>query len=117
MQSFGLALTLSLLTGTLVALDFSDAHTESPRQTSTPSSREVSIDDSVNALSIMPNSVPGILVPKADISNGVFSVGSSTGKEGLDNDEDVAGTPGNNVDDEAEASDPETTEANDFVLI
>ena len=120
MHSFGLALTLTLLTSTLVVLDLSDTHPGSSETIVVDSPRSLP-NDSVSALSIMPNSLPGRFVPKADISNGVFAVGSSTGNEGLNDDEhddehDV-GTHANAVDDESDPADAETDEGNDFVLI
>ena len=81
MQSFGLALTLSLLTGSFVALDLTDVQTGSTKRTI---SQAPSPSDGINALAIMPSNLSGIAIPKADIRNGVFALGSSTGKEGLD---------------------------------
>ena len=112
-QSIGLALTLSLLTGTLVALDLTDAGMGSTQRTIS----QVSFtSERVNSLAIMPSSVPGITIPNADISNGVFAVGSSTGKEGLDEERE-----GSNQDDDAEdGTDSPSSNAdksNDFVLI
>ena len=120
-QSIGLALTLTLLTGTLVALDLTDARTGSTQRINSP---RLSMSDGLRAgrnedvgtLAIMPSSVPGITIPKADISDGVFAVGSSTGKEGLDEERE-----GSNQEDDAEdASDSPPSnadKANDFVLI
>ncbi len=124
MHSFGLVLTLSVLTGTLVALDFSDIRAAPALQAplmSTMSDFASPIDDSVTALSIMPHSVPGVFVPKADLSNGIFAVGSSTDREGLDTDEQDIEQPANDVGDESDAAnadaDTDTDEDNDFVLI
>ncbi len=117
MQSFGLALTTFLLTGTLVALDLSDIHVASPQQILVLSPHASSTDVDVTALSIMPHGLPGLFVPKADINNGVFAVGSSTGREGLDNDEQDVGTHADEVDDEVDASDSDADKGNDFVLI
>lgn len=116
-QSIGLALTLTLLTGTLVALDLTDARTGSTQRIDSPVlSMSGGPSADVGALAIMPSSVPGITIPKADISDGVFAVGSSTGKEGLDEERE-----GSNQEDDAEdATDSPPShadKANDFVLI
>ena len=120
-QSIGLALTLTLLTGTLVALDLIDARTGSAQRINSQGlSMSRGLHDGrsegVGALAIMPSNVPGINIPKADISDGVFAVGSSTGKEGLDEERE-----GSNQEDDAEDatdSPPSNDEkANDFVLI
>lgn len=120
MQSIGLALTLSMLTGTLVLLDLTDGHTGSAPQTHGQAAHSF---DTGNRLAIMPNSMQGIFVPKADIRNGVFAVGSSTGKEGLDDDsvdviEDSNADHREGDSDEAVARPTMGAEkANDFVLI
>ncbi len=124
MQSIGLALTLSMLTGTLVLLDLTDGHTEPTRQTHVDAAQGF---DTENRLAIMPNSVSGAFVPKADIRNGVFAVGSSTGKEGLDDrsinaNEDVnadsnADDPENDNDEAVTMPTTGADKANDFVLI
>ena len=117
MQSTGLALTLSLLTGTFVALDLTDVQTGSTNQTI---SQVSSINNRSNSQAMMPSIVPGFVLPKADIRNGIFALGSSTGKEGLDDDGH------DSTDQEAdadEATDSPATptvrakKANDFVLI
>ena len=118
-QSIGLALTLSLLTGALITLDLTDVRTGSVQRTVFPAA---SISNSVHALGIMPSSVPGIIHQKADISDGVFAVGSSTGKEGLDEEREgdyqeddaasAADSPASNAD-SADSAD----KASDFVLI
>ena len=120
-QSIGLALTLTLLTGTLVALDLTDARTCQTLRINSPGlSMSEGLgrgrSDDVGALAIMPNSVPGIAIPKADISDGVFAVGSSTGKEGLD--EELEGSNQEDDADDATDSQPSNADkANDFVLI
>ena len=109
MQSIGLALTLSLLTGAFVTLDLTGVQAGSAQQAISPAI------DSSNTLAIMPNRVPGI-VPKADIHNGVFAAGSSIVQtEGEDDEEDSSNC---NADDES--SDPPATRvgnARDFILI
>ncbi|MEO7253434.1 MAG: hypothetical protein ABIZ64_04235 [Casimicrobium sp.] len=121
MQSLGLTLTLLSLTGTFVAIDLSDRRDFAPEQALTQPQRPSSLDASVNALSVMPNSLPGIVVPKADISNGIYAVGSSTDREGLDTEEQDVGSQTNDGDDEADSAnavtDTDTDEDNDFVLI
>lgn len=113
MRPIGLALTLSLLTGTFIALDISDTRASSSKRTIFQAS---ATGEGVNALSNMPSSVPGITLSKADIRNGVFAVGSSTGKEGLDE-----AREGSDLDDDAvdETDSPacNTDKTNDFVLI
>ena len=113
MQSIGLALTLSLLTGGFVALDLTSVRTTSAPETLSPAS----ISDRNNALAIMPSSVPGVIIPKADISNGVFAVGSSTGKEGLDNDAQDLGHQEDDADEAAGAPASNAGKTIDFVLI
>ena len=81
MQSIALTLTLTALTGTLVALDLSN--TQAGSQLSLPQAPSVS----ANRLAVMPNSLPGVSIPKADIKNGAFAMGSSTDREGLFEDE------------------------------
>ena len=124
MHSYGLALTISVLTGTLVALDLSDisaATVQLAPPTSTISYFTSPADDGVTALSIMPSTLPGITVPKADIGNGIFAVGSSTDREGLDTAEHDFEMPANDISDDSDAanadSDTDTDEDNDFVLI
>lgn len=114
MQFIGLALTLTLLTGTLVALDLTDAATGSKQQTISQAS---SLSRNVNALAIMPSSVPGFAIPKADISNGVFAVGSSTGKEGLDDGEHEVNVQDADAEDATDTAASNAEKANDFVLI
>ena len=113
MRPIGLALTLALLTGTFIALDLSDTRTSSLQRTMFLAS---ATSEGLNALSIMPSSVPGITISKADISDGVFAVGSSTGKEGLDE-----AREGSDSDDDAgdETDSPacNADKTNDFVLI
>lgn len=79
------------------------------------------VDDSATALSVMPHSVPGLVVPKADLSNGIFAVGSSTDREGLDTDDQDIEQPANDVSNESDAANADATadtdEDNDFVLI
>lgn len=120
MQSIGLALTLSMLTGTLVVLDLTDGHTGSAAHRQASAAQSF---DAGNRLAMMPNSLPGIFVPKADIRNGVFAVGSSTGKEGLD-DDSVDVNEGSNADQHEDDSEEavatpatDADKADDFVLI
>ena len=120
MQSIGLALTLSMLTSTLVLLDLTDGHTGSAPQTQAQAAQSF---DAGNRLAIMPNSLQGIFVPKADIRNGVFAVGSSTGREGLD-DDSVDGDEDSNADHDEDHSDEAVAtpvigadKARNFVLI
>jgi hypothetical protein len=124
MQSFGLALTLSVLTGTFVALDLSDWQAEPSRQSSSLYlHHDARPEHGADPLSIMPSGLPGIVVPKADINHGVFSIGSSTGKEGLENDtSEVDGRPdghdgAGDDDDETAAPNKEAEKMNDFVLV
>ena len=118
MQSIGLVLTLSMLTGTLVAFDLSDAQTQAHQPVLSATS---------HGLAIMPRSMPGLAVPKADIRNGVFAVGSSIGNEGLyeitdeadddgdDGDERDDGDGGDDSDGSPASAEPSA--GNDFVLI
>lgn len=116
MQSIGLALTLSLLTGGFVALDLTSVRTTSAPETLS----QASISDRNNALAIMPSSVPGVIIPKADIGNGVFAVGSSTGREGLDDEEQDLGHQEDDADEADEAAGAPASNAGkaiNFVLI
>ncbi len=117
MQSFGLALTLSLLTGTLVALDLSDWQGESSRVAAPQTSFDAVPDDRANALSIMPSGLPGVAVPRADINNGIFAIGSSTGKEQPEVDGDAMKPQDSTLDDEADAPNTDTEAVTDFVLV
>ncbi len=120
MQSIGLALTLSLLTGTFVALDLASTQAASMPPTAAQTVRNISIETGVEALSVMPNSLPGLAVPKADINNGVFSIGSSTGKEGLeddDYDDQDGGAQDSDVDEDTSPANADVDSDNDFVLI
>ena len=121
MQSIGLVLTLSMLTGTLVALDLSDAQTQA---------HQTVLSATSHGLAIMPRSMPGLAVPKADIRNGVFAVGSSIGNEGLyertdEADDDGDGGDGGDGRDDGDGGDDsdgspalaEPSPGNDFVLI
>lgn len=112
-HSIGMALTLFLLTGALVALDLTDVHTGSVARTI---SQTLAVSDGANALAIMPSSVSGIAIPKADISDGVFAVGSSTGKEGLDEAHEVS-HPEDDFEDASDSPPSNADKANDFVLI
>ena len=121
-QSIGLALTLTLLTGTFVALDLTDARTGSTQRINWPG---LSMSDglsggrseNVGALAIMPSSVPGINIPKADISDGVFAVGSSTGKEGLGEEHEGSDQEEEDAEDATDSLPSNADKANDFVLI
>lgn len=118
MQSIGLVLTLSMLTGTLVALDLSDAQTQAHQPVLSATS---------HGLAIMPRSMPGLAMSKADIRNGVFAVGSSIGNEGLYESTDEADDDGDDGDerDDGDGGDDgdgspasaEPSAGNDFVLI
>lgn len=117
MESFGLALTLSLLTGTFVALDLTDVQASSTMQTVSQAS---SINDRSNSPAMMPSNVPGIVIPKADIRNGIFALGSSTGKEGLDVDGHDSSDQEDDTDETTDSREAPTIRAHkatDFVLI
>ena len=113
-RSLGLALTLFLLTSTFVALDLTDVQTGSAERVTSQAS---SINAAVNALAIMPSSVAGIAIPKADISDGVFAVGSSTGKEGLDDDGQDAESSSNDVRERTGTPAANADKTSGFVLI
>ena len=114
MQSFGLALTLLLLTSSFIAIDLTDVKPEPTRQ---HTSRASSMNDGSNTLAIMPSSVPGVVIPNADLRNGVFALGSSTDNAGLDEEGHEVNYEDNDSDDTTDSPTIRADKANDFVLI
>lgn len=114
MQFSGLALTLALLTSSFVAIDLTDVKSGSQQQSTSQAS---TTNDGINTLAIMPRSMPGVTIPNADIRNGVFALGSSTDKAGLDDDGHDVSHQEDDADEATDSPAMRSEKTNDFVLI